>query len=89
MRFRFMQYDENKRNLEHLRYVEKNAPRVLAWRQKHADILSWHRWFAWRPVAVNYMRDDYRWLETIERKATPYQVSAGILQWDYRDVGDA
>jgi hypothetical protein len=46
--------------------------------KRWADSQEWHRWFAWRPVAID---DEYAWLEWIERKRV---VIPWHYWWDYR-----
>lgn len=86
MKFRWNVYDSEKRMSEHNAYVARNKPKVDAWRARYRHLLNWHQWFAWYPVAVNYMRDDYRFLCVIERRAIPWDVSPGIRNWEYRDL---
>lgn len=53
------------------------------WIEKKIRLEQWHRWFAWRPVAV--APHDCRWLEYVERKGERYiGCSGSCWDWEYR-----
>lgn len=56
--------------------------RRLTLQEMHARDGNWHRWFAWRPVAVGSVMV---WLQFVERRSTSLSLSDyGGMVYEYR-----
>jgi len=53
---------------------------------KIARLEKWHRYFALIPIRV--AREDYRWLEYIERKGACIGIVNRRWSWKYREISD-
>lgn len=60
--------------------MDKDNMKLKLWKRSVSQWLRarsrahrlWHPWFAWHPVKV--IRNDWRWLEKVDRKGTPHFV---------------
>jgi hypothetical protein len=46
------------------------------------DKSRWHKWFAWRPVRVDY--NDVRWLEFVFRKGSFDEYCPPFMTWEWQ-----
>lgn len=66
------------------RIVVRWHAEAAKWRDAHAKLFDWHRWFAWHPVRIG--NNDCRWLETVERRFEYDNLAGGRLY--YAILGD-